>query len=145
MFASDMVLVGGIGYVVPVGGLEITGVLELVGSLVLQLVNKIRTLSTKPRCFTRRRKAAKKDAKSEFLLRVSFAPLRLCVKDLFSALIFDSCALILFLRNRLAGHTIFALDPTAEIYQLAPFCTEGTERILFPLDWLTAGWTLHES
>jgi hypothetical protein len=53
--------------------------------------------------------------------------------------------LILILRNLFTGHTIFALDPAAEIYELAPFCTEGTERIFFPLDWLTARWTLHES
>jgi hypothetical protein len=49
------------------------------------------------------------------------------------------------LRHGLAGHTILALDPFAEIYKLAAFRTEGTDRIVFPLDWLTAGWTLHES
>jgi hypothetical protein len=49
------------------------------------------------------------------------------------------------LRHWLAGHTILALDPFAEVYKLTPFRTEGTDRIVFPLDWLTAGWTLHES
>jgi len=49
------------------------------------------------------------------------------------------------LRHLLAGHTILALDPFAEVYKLAAFRTEGTDRIVFPLDWLTAGWTLHES
>ena len=53
--------------------------------------------------------------------------------------------LILILRNLFTGHTILALDPFAEIYKLAAFRTEGTDRIVFPLDWLTAGWTLHES
>jgi hypothetical protein len=45
MVASDAVLVGGIGYVVPVGGFDITGVLfELTGSLLLQAaINKLRS------------------------------------------------------------------------------------------------------
>ena len=53
--------------------------------------------------------------------------------------------LILILWNRLAGHTILTLDPPAEIDELATFRTKGTERIVFPFDWLTAGWTVHES
>ena len=53
--------------------------------------------------------------------------------------------LTLFLRHPLTGHTVFTLNPTAEVDKLAAFRTEGAGRIVFPLDWLTAGWTLHES
>ena len=53
--------------------------------------------------------------------------------------------LILVWWQPFAGHTIFTLDPPAEIDELASFSTKGTERIVFPFDWLTAGWTLHES
>jgi len=74
----------------------------------------------------------------------SVAPPRRCGGKLFLALII-SRSLILFLWHGLAGHTILALDPFAEVYKLAAFRTEGTDRIVFPLDWLTAGWTLHES
>jgi hypothetical protein len=52
---------------------------------------------------------------------------------------------VMFLWNWLAGHTILTLNPTAEVNKLTAFRTEGTDRIVFPLDWLTAGWTLHES
>jgi len=51
----------------------------------------------------------------------------------------------MFLWNGLAGHTILTLNPTTEVNKLTAFRTEGTDRIVFPLDWLTAGWTLHES
>ena len=53
--------------------------------------------------------------------------------------------LILILWHLFARHTILTLDPPAEIDELASFRTKGTERIVFPFDWLTAGWTLHES
>jgi hypothetical protein len=45
MLASDVVPVGGMGYVVPVGGFEITGVLfELTESVLLQAaINKLRS------------------------------------------------------------------------------------------------------
>jgi len=52
---------------------------------------------------------------------------------------------ILFLGDWFAGDTIFTFNPPAKIDKLASFRTEGTERIVFPLDWLTAGWALHES
>jgi hypothetical protein len=51
----------------------------------------------------------------------------------------------ILLAHGLAGHTILAFNPTAEIYKLTSFRTEGTERIVFPFDWLTAGWAFHES
>jgi hypothetical protein len=43
------------------------------------------------------------------------------------------------------GDAILAFDPLAQVDELAPFRTEGTKRILFPLDWFTAGWAVHES
>ena len=54
-------------------------------------------------------------------------------------------AFILFLRERLTRHAILAFNPPAEIDQLAPLRTEWTKGIIFPLDWLTAGWAFHES
>jgi hypothetical protein len=99
--------------VVPVGGLEITGVF-----VVLFLLHAANNISTQTHTIA-----------SKFFLLV----------------ITDRCLLIRFLRHWLAGHTILALDPFAEVYKLAAFRTEGTDRIVFPLDWLTAGWTLHES
>ena len=107
-----MVLVGGIGYVVPVGGLEITGVLlELFVSLALHAVNN--SAATRRRVFTQRRKDEEQDAKQELPLCAFVVPLRLCVK---LALIFYCRIFILVLWDRLAGHTILALDPPAEIY-----------------------------
>jgi len=53
--------------------------------------------------------------------------------------------IILFLGHLFAGHAILTLDPTAEINKLAPLRTEWTEGIIFPFDWLTAGWALHNS
>jgi len=69
-------------------------------------------------------------------------PRHAITRNVFLALIlFDP----LFLRHWLAGHTILTLNPTAKVQKLTAFRTEGTDRIVFPLDWLTAGWTLHES
>jgi len=64
---------------------------------------------------------------------------------MFLTLIVDRSSFSLFLRQWLTGHTILTLNPTAKVNKLTAFRTEGTERIVFPLDWLTAGWTLHES
>ena len=79
MFARDAVLVGGMGYVVPVGGLEITGVLLVFVSVLLQAVKKIEKQKT-TRVFPERRKGAKKDPKSKLVLSVAFASLRLCAR-----------------------------------------------------------------
>lgn len=114
MFASDVARVGGIGYVVPVGGLVMTGVLLVLGSLLLQPANNIRLHPINKRNF--------------FLLVIVYRG-----------------PLILLLRHWLAGHTILTLNPTAKINKLTAFGTEGTDRIVFPLDWFTAGWTIHES
>jgi hypothetical protein len=82
------------------------------------------------------RKGAKEDQR-EF-----FAPLRLCVS---TASGFSLLLIFLFLRERFAGDTILTFNPLAQIDKLAPLRTEGTKRIIFPLDLLTAGWTFHES
>ena len=98
---------------VPLGGLEITGVGCLMAtSLLLHAANTI----AQPRAITGKRNLL---------------------------VIVDRCPLILFLRYTLARHTILALNPTAKINKLTAFRTERTERIVFPLDWFTAGWTLH--
>jgi hypothetical protein len=68
----------------------------------------------------------------------------MAAKNVFLVLIL-TFILTLFLRHRVTGHTIFTLNPTAEVDKLTAFRTEGTNRIVFPLDWLTAGWTVHES
>jgi hypothetical protein len=109
---------------------------------LLQAVNNIRpqTHSIARKLLPQRRNGATEEPTS-----VSVAPLRRCGSKFFLLVITDRCPLILFLRHGLAGHTILALDPFTEIYKWAAFRTEGTERIVFPLDWLTAGWTLHES
>jgi len=60
-------------------------------------------------------------------------------------LILDRGTFVWFLGQRFTGHAIFAFDPLAQVDELTPLRTEGTKRIVFPLDWLTAGWTFHES
>jgi hypothetical protein len=50
----------------------------------------------------------------------------------------------LFVGERFTGDSIFTFDPSAEINKLAPLRTEGTNRIIFPLDRLTTGWTFHD-
>jgi hypothetical protein len=47
--------------------------------------------------------------------------------------------------QRFARHSIFTLDPTAQVNELAPLRTEWTKGVVFPLGRFTAGWTLHES
>jgi hypothetical protein len=46
--------------------------------------------------------------------------------------------------QRVARHSIFALDPTAQVNKLASLRTEWTKGVVFPLGRFTAGWTLHE-
>jgi len=108
-----VVLVGGIGYVVPVGGLEITGVLfELTESVLLQAaINKLRTnILLILKIFL----ILEKTAVSFTGLRRFSRLTRWAMLELFIELI-RRARLILFLRNGLAGHTILALNPAAEI------------------------------
>jgi hypothetical protein len=104
----------------------------------------MRTTVTIKRFLAQRRKGAKEEAKSELPLCVFFAPLRLCARNLLLMLIFLNCRpFILVFPHSLTGHTILTLNPPAEIDKLASLRTERTERIVFPLNWLTAGWALH--
>jgi hypothetical protein len=145
----EVPLNGGIGYVVLFGGLEITGVLLLFAvSVPLQPAKKITLQRTVP---PQRRKGAKETQ------RKTFAPLRLCgrtalvvtsllrVSVLFVEIVLKSGPLILFLWQWVTRDTILTFDPATEIDKLATLRTEGTKRVVFPLDWLTAGWTFHES
>jgi hypothetical protein len=104
------------GYAV-LGGPEITGVLVLAGFLLEQATNKIKVAATK------------KHKNS----------------DLFFEVILYCGSLILFLGKRFAGDSILTFNPPAEIDKLTTLRTEGTKRIVFPLDRLTAGWAFHES
>jgi len=61
------------------------------------------------------------------------------------ALVLHLVSSIVFLWKRFAGHTILAFDPATKIDKLTALTTERTEGIIFPLDRLTAGWTLHKS
>jgi hypothetical protein len=120
---------------VPGGLPDITGVfLVSAPSVLLQPVINRRLQRSIP---AQTRKGAKT------VLRRSFASLRLCASNS-SAFILGCGSFILFLRERLTGHAILAFNPPAEIDQLAPLRTEGTDRIVFPLDRLTAGWAFHE-
>jgi hypothetical protein len=51
----------------------------------------------------------------------------------------------MFAGERFTGDSIFTFNPPAEIDELAALRTEGTKRIVFPLDRLNAGWASHES
>jgi hypothetical protein len=126
--------------VVPVGGLVITGVGWVV-SLLLHAANNIRNTIAR-RFLAQRRKGAEETQRRSWFF---FTPLRLCVRNaLLVLIILKTGSFTSFLRHGFAGHTILTLNPAAKVNKLTAFRTEGTERILFPLDWLTAGWTLHE-
>jgi hypothetical protein len=118
MLTSEPPFVGGIGNVV-FGGAETTGVLVFVltGWLSLQATSEIKV-------------AARNKDKSS---------------DLFVEVILYCGPFMLFLGERVTGHSILTFNPPAEINKLTPLRTEGTKRIVFPLDRLTAGWTFHES
>jgi len=49
-------------------------------------------------------------------------------------LIFILISLSLFVWNRLTGNAILTFNPPAQIDKLTPLGTEGTKRIIFPLD-----------
>ncbi len=104
------------GNVVPGGGAEITGVFVLVVSLLLQATSEIKVAAT----------------------------IRHKNSDLFVEVILYCGSFSLFLGERFTGDSIFTFNPPAEIYKLTPLRTEGTKKIVFPLDRLTAGWAFHE-
>ena len=45
--------------------------------------------------------------------------------------------------NWFTGNPIVALNPPAQVDELAALRTEGTKGVVLPLDWFTAGWTSH--
>ncbi len=51
----------------------------------------------------------------------------------------------LFVGDRFTWDSIFTLNPPAEVDELAALRTEGAKGVVFPFDWFTAGWTLHET
>lgn len=104
----------------PVGGLEMTGVLLFAGtgSLLLQAVN-----DSKQRRITTEREED--------------------ISDLLVSVVLDGGRFILVVGQGFTGDAIFAFDPATQIDKLAPFGTEGSKRIVFPLDRFTAGWTFH--
>jgi hypothetical protein len=100
---------GGMGSVVP-GAEVITGVLELLTSLLLQPAGIIKAQRTRREFCTQRRKGAKE------IRRAIFAPLRLCVSDLFfEVILYCGRRFVLFLGERFTGDSIFTFNPPAEI------------------------------
>ena len=65
--------------------------------------------------------------------------------DLSSILRFIAGGFGLFAGERFARDAVLTLHPASEIDELAPLGTEGTKLVVFPVDWFTAGWTLHRS
>ena len=55
----------------------------------------------------------------------------------------DYSTFVMFAGERFTGDSIFTFNPPAEIDELAALRTEGTKRIVFPLDRPTAGWAIH--
>lgn len=126
-----------------------TGVLVLVGgSLLLQEANDTKQqkritnllcdlcVALRPSVLRRFFKAEMADKRRERRGNIS---------ELFVSIVLDRCTFIWFLWKRLTGNAILAFDPLAEVDELAPLRTEGTKRIVFPIDWFTAGWAFHES
>src|SRR5687768_2097316 len=65
--------------------------------------------------------------------------------DLSSILRFIDGGFGLFAGERFTRDAVLTLHPSSEIHELAPLSTEGTKLVVFPVDWFTAGWTLHRS
>lgn len=102
------------------GPLEVLGGVLLGGSLLLQ--------------------AAKPQIRSASRIICGFS-----VLNIFLQIVFVNRLIAVFAGQRFAGHSIFTLDPAAEVNELAAFRTEWTEGVIFPLSRFPAGWTLHES
>jgi hypothetical protein len=65
------------------------------------------------------------------------------MSDFFVEITLDRGRFILFLGERFTGDAVLTFNPLAQIDKLTPLRTEGTKRITFPFDRLTAGWTFH--
>src|SRR5215213_4320819 len=55
------------------------------------------------------------------------------ISEIFISIALDHSRFITFFGKRFAGDAILAFDPLAQIDELAPFRTEGTKRIVFPV------------
>jgi hypothetical protein len=128
----EVPLNGGIGYVVLFGGLEITGVLLLFAVSV-------------PLHETHNVKSAIIHRLRRFCVICGWLVRKEDTSVLVVELILNCGSIILFLWHSFTWDTILTFDPATEIDKLATLRTEGTKRVVFPLDWLTAGWTFHES
>jgi hypothetical protein len=53
--------------------------------------------------------------------------------NIFFKLVVTRGGTVLFAGKLLAGNSILAFNPLAKVDKLAPFGTEGTKRIVFPL------------
>jgi hypothetical protein len=67
------------------------------------------------------------------------------MSELFVEITLDCGRFILILGEWFTGDAILTFNPLAQIDKLTPLRTEGTKRIIFPLDRFTAGWAVHES
>ena len=66
-----------------------------------------------------------------------------CQSEILFISLIDYSTFVVFAGERFTGDSIFTFNPPAEIDELAALRTEGTKRIVFPLDWLTAFWAFH--
>ena len=130
---------GGMGNVVPGGGPEITGVFVLVVSLLLQAADNSR-LQRQRQSISAQWRTMRKGSRSKNLCAFAHFAFQISCR-----VILDCGSFSLFLGERFTGDSIFTFNPPAEIDKLTPLRTEGTKRIVFPLDRLTAGWAFHES
>ena len=125
----------------PVGGPEITGVsLEFLMSSALQPAK--RQQDKKSRAIANFRLPI-----ADFKHRLLFFNWQSAIGNrksdiLFLRFIYYS-TFVLSLGERFTGDAIFTFNPPAEVDELAALRTEGTKRIVFPLDRLTAGWAFH--
>jgi hypothetical protein len=120
---------------VPGGGPEITGVsLEFLMSLALQAERQ-------------QQKARNAIANFRFPNCVLFKKSTIgnCQSEILFVRLIDYSTFIMFAGERFTGDSIFTFNPPAEIDELAALRTEGTKRIVFPLDRPTARWAFHES
>jgi hypothetical protein len=69
----------------------------------------------------------------------------ICVLNISLQIVVVCVWVVVLARQGFTGNAVFALDPAAQVNELAAFGTEWTKGVVFPLGRFTAGWTLHES
>jgi hypothetical protein len=122
---------------VPGGGPEITGVsLEFLMSLALQA--------------DRRQQQKARNAIANFRFPIANfvlfnkSAIGNCQSEILFISLIDYSTFVMFAGERFTGDSIFTFNPPAEIDELAALRTEGTKRIVFPVDRPTAGWAFHD-